>query len=215
MGTDIYGAIEVRDLIGAAALDGPLDADPHNEAPWVRCMDLYPLYPGGDYQPLGCLFGIRNWNGWEPVAEGRGLPADVSEAVRKEYEHDAEIDRAIGGSTWVSWSELRALDMSVTPLARGVLEINENGSSLYHCYRVEDEWPADVVAEYGQPMVGESPITAAYGSWQHGATTLTYKRVTRNDVLGTGTGWDHVFAIMRSLAKRFGEEGVRLVVWFD
>ncbi|GIE78474.1 hypothetical protein Aph02nite_44240 [Actinoplanes philippinensis] len=206
MGTDIYGVIEVRDLKRAAALG----ADSHHDVSWVHCMNLYPLYPGGDYQPLGCLFGIRNWNGWEPVAEGRGLPPDVSEAVRNEYEHDARIDDAIGGSTWVSWPELRDLDMTVTPRARGVLEINEN-----RYYRVEDEWPSDVVAEYGIPVVGTSPATAAYGRWQHGAINLTYKRVTRNDVLGAGTGWDHVFAVMRSLAERFGEEGVRLVAWFD
>ena len=56
---------------------------------------------------------------------------------------------------------------------------------------------------------------AAYGSWQHGTTTFTYKEVTRNDVLGPGTGWEHVFAVMRVLAQRFGEEGVRLVAWFD
>jgi hypothetical protein len=215
VGTDIYGAIEVRDLIGAAALDDLLGTASPRETPWVHGIDLYPLYPGGDYSPLGCLFGIRNWNGWEPVAEGRELPTDVSEAVRKDYEHLAEIDAAIGGSTWVSWPELRDLDMTVTPLARGVLDVNENGSSLHHCYRVEDEWPADVVAEYGPPPVGESPVSAAYGSWQHGTTTLTYQQVTRNDVLGTGTGWEHVFAVMRTLAQRFGEEGVRLVAWFD
>ncbi|GAB1644236.1 hypothetical protein [Krasilnikovia sp. MM14-A1259] len=215
MGTDIYGAIEVRDLIGATALDGSISAASKQEARWMHCMDLYPLYPGGDYSPLGCLFGIRNWNGWEPVAEGRGLPADVSETVGKDYEHDAEIDQAVGGSTWVSWPELRDLDMTVTPLARGVLEVNQNGSGLYHCYRIEDEWPADVVAEYGPSLAGESPVSVAYGSWQHGTTTFTYKKVTRNDVLGPGTGWEHVFAVMRTLAERYGEEGVRLVAWFD
>jgi hypothetical protein len=215
VGTDIYGAIEVRDLRGGAALGDLIGATSHRESPWVHGMDLYPLYPGGDYSPLGCLFGIRNWNGWEPVAEGRGLPADVSEAVRKDYEHSAEIDAAIGDSTWVSWPELRDLDMTVTPLARGVLEVNANGSSSYHCYRVEDQWPAIVVAEYGPPPVGESPVDATYGSWQHGTTTFTYKRMTRNDVLGPGSGWEHVFAVMRALAHRFGEDGVRLVVWFD
>jgi hypothetical protein len=206
VGTDIYGAVEVCDLHSAASQD---------EAPWVRGIDLHPLYPGGDYSPLGCLFGIRNWNGWEPVAAGRGLPADVSETVRQDYEQLAAVDAAIGGSTWVSWPELRDLDMTGTPSARGVLDVNENGSSLHHCYRVEDEWPAEVVAEYGPPPLGASPVGAAYGSWQHGTTTLTYKRVTRNDVLGPGTGWEHVFAVMRALAQRFGDEGVRLVAWFD
>ena len=141
--------------------------------------------------------------------------ADVSEAVREDYEHLAEMDAAIGHSTWVAWPELRDLDMTVTPSGRGVLEVNDNGSSLYQCYRVEDRWPAEVVAEYGPPPVGDSPVGAAYGSWQHGTTTFTYKEVTRNDVLGPGTGWEHVFAVMRVLAQRFGEEGVRLVVWFD
>ena len=215
MGTDIYGAIEVRNLIRTAALDDAIAATSKRETPWTYCMDLYPLYPGGDYSPLGCLFGIRNWNGWEPVAEGRGLPDDVSEAVRKDYEHDAQIDWAIGGSTWVSWPELRDLDMTVTPLARGVLEDNEIGSELYHCYRVDEHWPTEVVAEYGPPPVGESPATATYGSWQQGTATFIYKKVTRNDVLGPRTGWEYVFAVMRALAERFGEEGVRLVAWFD
>jgi len=140
VGTDTYRAIEVHDLAGALS---------NHEAPWVRCLDLYPLYPGGDYSPLGCLSGIRNWNGWEPVAEGRGQPADVAEAVRKDYEYDAEIDPAVGGSTWISWPQLRDLDMTVTPLARCVLEANENGSSPYRYYRIEDEWSADIVADYG------------------------------------------------------------------
>lgn len=154
MGTDIYGVIEVRALAGAEP-----------EARWVHCMDLYPLYPGGDYSSLGCLFGIRNRNGWEPVAEGRGLPADVSDAVRESYEHDARIDAAIHGGTWVCWPELRDLDMTVTPRVGGI--------------------------------------------------ACAYERVTREEVLGPGTGWEHVFAVMRTLAQRFGDEGVRLVAWFD
>ena len=214
VGTDIYGAIEVRDLARAAALNSLPGAEA-GTPPWTLFMDLYPLYPGGDYSPLGCLFGIRNWTGWQPVAEGRGLPVDVSDAVRADYEHCAEIDGAIGGSTWVSWPELRDLDMTGTPLARRVLEVNENGSSSYDYYRIEDQWPAEVVARYESPPVGAPPVGAPHGAWQHGTTTLTYTKVTRNDVLGPGTGWEHVFAVMRALAGRFGDEGVRLVVWFD
>jgi len=123
-------------------------------------MDLYPLYRGGNYQPLGCLLGIRNWNGWEPVAHGRGLPADVSEVVREDDEHAAEIDRAIGGSTWISWPELRDLDMTVTASARGVLEVNEDGSSLYRYYRIEDEWPADPASARSAPSTAVGSMAA-------------------------------------------------------
>jgi hypothetical protein len=81
-----------------------------------------------------------------------------------------------------------------------------------HCM---DQWPADVVARFGSPPLGESPAGAPHGGRRQGDTRLTFRKLTRNDVLGPGTGWEHVFAVMRTLARRFGDDGVRLVVWFD
>ncbi|WP_127508126.1 hypothetical protein [Actinoplanes solisilvae] len=206
MGTDIYGVIEVCDPARVAAFD-------YVDGLWVRCMDLYPLYPGSDYSAFGCLFGIRNWNRWEPVAEGRGLPSDVSQVVRTEYEEDARLDGAIHGSTWVSWSELRDLDMKAGPDARGTLTINEESSALWRYYRIDDHWPDEVREEFG-PME-RPPAETPYGGWQRGKTTFGYTATTRLDVLGPGTGWEHVFAVLRALGQRFGDDGVRLVVWFD
>ncbi|MEU4689519.1 hypothetical protein [Actinoplanes sp. NPDC023714] len=178
-------------------------------------MDLWPLYPGNDYAALGCLFGVRNWPGWEPIAAGRGLPEDVSDAVRTEYEKTARLGEAIHGSTWVSWPELRDLDMTVTPRARGVLEVSPRPHGPRWQYRVDDQWPDDVVTAYGRPPLGSSPIDAPYGTWQQEATSFEYRQLSRQDVLGPGTGWEHVVAVMRALAHRFGEDGVRLVAWFD
>jgi hypothetical protein len=199
--TDIYGSIEIR--------------EPAREVPWVRYLDLWPLYPHNVYAALSCLFGVRNWPGWEPVAAGRGLPADVSEAVREEYEELSRVDDAVRGSTWVSWPELRDLDMSVTPQARGVLAVGPAPHGPWWELRIDDYWPEAVVTEYGMPPVGASPIDAPYGTWQQGPTTFEYRRMSRLEVLGPGTGWEHVFAVMRTLAGRFGDENVRLVAWFD
>ncbi|MER5602289.1 hypothetical protein [Streptomyces sp. NPDC002265] len=38
---------------------------------------------------------------------------------------------------------------------------------------------------------------------------------TAGSVLGAKTHWPHVFAVMKALAGRFGDDGVRLVVAFD
>ncbi|MFF4123438.1 hypothetical protein ACFYYP_07940 [Microbispora rosea] len=75
--------------------------------------------------------------------------------------------------------------------------------------------PDEVVERYGMPPLGASPVGAPAGRWEVSGQTLEYDPVTRPDVLGPGTGWEHVFAVMRALAQRFGPEGVRLVVWFD
>ncbi|KAB8184590.1 MULTISPECIES: hypothetical protein [Microbispora] len=207
MGTDIYGFIEMR--------HPHADEDWYEGDAWSVSLPLYPLYGVNDYASLGCLFGIRNRLDWAPVAAGRGLPADVSGPVRTHYENCARLDAAIHGSTWVSWAELRDLDMTVRPAARGVLDVHSEGGYSITRYRIDDRWPDEVVERYGMPPLGTSPVGAPAGRWEISGQTLEYGPVTRLDVLGPGTGWEHVFAVMRALAQRFGPEGVRLVVWFD
>ncbi|EMF02184.1 hypothetical protein H340_01749, partial [Streptomyces mobaraensis NBRC 13819 = DSM 40847] len=60
-----------------------------------------------------------------------------------------------------------------------------------------------------------APAATPFGEWRAGPTRVSYRRFTRRDALGPGTGWEHVFAVMRALAGRFGDEHVRLVVYFD
>ena len=41
-------------------------------------MNLDQLYDTRDYDSFGCLFGVMNFAGFEPVAAERGLPEDVA-----------------------------------------------------------------------------------------------------------------------------------------
>ncbi|MEV4242581.1 hypothetical protein AB0J63_04135 [Streptosporangium canum] len=207
MGTDIYGFIETR--------HPRADEDWHEGDTWTLSIPLYPLYDDRDYESFGCLFGVRNWLGWPPIAAGRGLPADVSEPVRTGYANSARIDAAIHGCTWVSWAELRDLDMTGRPAARGVLQIQSGQDSSIRRYRIDDQWPDELVKLYRMPPVGTSPVEAPAGRWEASGATLEYGPLTRLDVLGPGTGWEHIFGVMQALARRFGPDGVRLVVWFD
>ncbi|GHG54173.1 hypothetical protein [Streptomyces griseocarneus] len=149
MSTDIYGCIEVRNPCA--------DEDWYEWAPWHHAMDLYPLYSDQNYAAFACLFGVRNSAGWDPLAAGRGLPADVSPEMKEEFDKARGIDPAVHSPTWVTWAELDRLDMDAAPAG-------------------------------GRDV---------------------------RDAVGPGTGWEHVFAVMRALAGRFGGDGVRLVAYFD
>jgi hypothetical protein len=109
----------------------------------------------------------------------------------------------------VSWPELRDLDMTVRPAARGVLTVRPSPHETWQ-YRVDDHWPDHLVAQ-----IAASPVDTPFGTWQHGETLFEYQGVSRLDVLGPGTGWEHVFTVMRALTHRFGEDGVRIIAWFD
>lgn len=109
---------------------------------------------------------------------------------------------------------MRDVDISARPAARGLLRPQEKAYSISR-YRVDDAWPDELIEKYGMFPFGASPVDASPGRWMIGDVVFEYGPITRLDVLGLGTGWEHVFAVMRALAGRFGDDGVRLVAWFD
>jgi len=52
-------------------------------------------------------------------------------------------------------------------------------------------------------------------AWTSGETTYTVTPMTLGTYFGPGTPWGHVLAVMRALAGRYGDDGVRLVVALD
>ncbi|MFE7469067.1 hypothetical protein ACFU6R_33835 [Streptomyces sp. NPDC057499] len=106
MSTQISGMIECRPN---ARLWGPDDED----SVWESAIDLPLLNSGNAYNALACLFGVRNDLGFRPLAEGRGLPADASAALRAGYEaYGSPCD--VHGTTWITWAELAVADWSET-----------------------------------------------------------------------------------------------------
>ncbi|MGQ4385189.1 hypothetical protein [Streptomyces sp. SAS_270] len=102
MSTEVSGMIECRP---GARLWGPDDED----SVWHAAIDLFLLNNGNAYVALACLFGIRNYFGFHPLAEGRGFPGDVSEGLRIEYAaYGGPPD--VHGTTWITWAELVAAD---------------------------------------------------------------------------------------------------------
>ncbi|MFJ3405226.1 hypothetical protein [Promicromonospora sp. NPDC090134] len=209
MVTDIYGAIEVRHP-GA-------NSDWYDGEPWFTALDLYPLLedggPAGAYPGYAYLFGIRNSYGFKPLAPARGLPDDVSGALRDDLQVYIESGELI--ASWIGWDELAALDPD-KPFGHvvGYLESND-GSPMYRTMLLPRGWTPDVIDFAGPAAVSAALTPAAAAAWEHDGATYRYRPVTLGSYFGDGTPWGHVLAVMRALAGRFGSEGVRLVAAFD
>lgn len=205
--TDIHGGIEFRHPgVGTDCYDGE---------PWVAAMDLWPLYDETDYAAFGCLFGVRNYAGFQPLAPDRGLPSDLSSGMRAELGPWAESG-ALHGASWVSWAELAAIDLMAAPdqfIGRLTWRTKTTPSTGYR-QLVSDPWPSEVLSTVGEPPRDTRDATSRV-EWTTGELTCMYEPLTMGAVLGPETHWPHVFAVMRALAGRFGDDGVRLVVAFD
>ncbi len=180
----------------------------------MLALDLSLLCFDGDHTAFGCLFGVRNTAGWDPVVPARGLPSDASAGVLRQYE---EYRNEWHSPTWATWKELRDIDLGETPVGvRGlVTALDTADSALHRLYWVSDVWNASLVERFGVPPLGGTPVAADYGEWAVGDARLRYERFTRRQAIGPGSDWEHVFNVMEALAGRFGAEGVRLVVYFD
>lgn len=211
MGWDICGAIECREQTG-------------QESVWKQVADLYPLYQGRNYDAFGCLFGFQNHANFRPIAEGRGLPSDASSEVREHYEGYGEEP---AGASWVSWVEIKAIDWeeeTEQPDSRvHRYERNEQGELIFTGKAVWDrefqeivnsqqlETEAGTMASILGAILGVKPDIQEGQQWEKGNVVYRAEKLKRKDVCGD---WSSIFNAMEQYAATYGDDGVRLVVWF-
>ncbi|MFG3256210.1 hypothetical protein [Streptomyces sp. NPDC048172] len=206
MGTDIRGFVEC--LAGES---------------WHAAVDLSLLGVTRDYAAFACLFGVRGSEGlWRPVAAGRGLPADASEAAWTAY---ASWGAAAFGATWLGWDEVLAVDWDEPALPRattvaryrrradgtadGVLELAHR-----------DDWSRGFARASGVDTLSVSPDRVGElwdegTEWDTGTTVFRVERERRRDAVPADGPWRPVWDVMRALAGVHGDAGVRLTVWFE
>ncbi|MEU0072117.1 hypothetical protein ABZ027_21600 [Streptomyces sp. NPDC006332] len=207
MSTDIHGGIEFRHPgVGTDYYDGE---------PWVAAMDLWPLYDETDYAAFGCLFGVRNYAGFQPLASDRGLPVDLSSGMRSQLGPRVAAGD-LYGATWVSWAELASMGRATAPdhFIGRLTWCTKSLPSTLHQQLVSDSWPSEALSAVGAPPADLRSATGRV-EWTTDEVMCAYEPLTVGAVLGPETHWPHVFAVMKALADRFGDDGVRLVVAFD
>ena len=211
MGWDITGMIECR------------EATREQEAVWIAVRGLNALYEGRNYDSFGCLFGWQNYAHFRPIAEGRGLPPDVSSEVKEDCER---YDGEEAGTTWISWAEIKAIDweeeseQADSRIHR--YERNDQGELIYKGKAIWDREFAELLE--GQQEVTEAgmflsaieamvmkPVRAEGQQWEKGNVVYRAEKLKRKEVC---KGWQNTFKIMQELAATYGDEGVRLIVWF-
>jgi hypothetical protein len=197
MGTDISAWIEVT-----------FETLPH-ENEWITIVHASLLF-NRDYDLFGCLFGVKNYANFRPLAPDRGIPKDASITVRNELFKEAE------NPSWILWSELKAVDWEEETLYPDdrlhEYHYNENGELIFD---TKCAWSTAAEKATGLTM---TQIQAPDHHWLDGqkwefeGKIFRAERLKRKEVLHGA--FSTVMDIMQVLGNRFGDENVRLVVWF-
>ena len=175
---------------------------------WTQVIDIGSvLFKHADLN--GCLFGVDNWGGFEPLFPARGLPVDCAIL---DYSKDA-LGRPLQPGdledpSWVSWSELRAVDWEVSAVARDqrITEFALRGGEEVEVTKSLNPRGLDWVRE----ALHEDPESVVRTDGRAFRRLL----LKRKDCLAD-TEFPLVMKLMACLAERFGEDSVRVVVWFD
>jgi len=176
-----------------------------SEGQWLEVVDIASLL--AQHIGLnGCLFGVDNHAGYAPLFADRGLPGDCSATLRTRAERFTAHDRR---ASWALWSELAGVDWEVRaddrhgPGAPGP----EDGADASDA--VIDKWLHDRRWVWARDALDRDPDL--FG--QSGIRVFRRFVPKRSDCL-VNTEFPLVMKLMRCLAERFGDQAVRLVVWF-
>lgn len=210
MGTFIDAYIEIK----PERYDVELNLE--GEAYWLFIADVsYVL--AQNYEMFNSLFGRSNGAEFIPIAAGRGIPDDASTYVKSLAQGVAGHASAFMYPSWIRWDEVKKINWG------------EEGQSLYslplrYVRDKDGDLLYDGLTTAGEITQGLRNPEGPYGflrdtgSWREGQEwtvgNFVYKlgKLRRKDVVDER--WQMVFDMMALLAKRFGDDGVRLVVWF-
>ncbi|SRR5260221_188290 len=212
MGTDIHGWVQVREY--------PV----HSPEWWQNVIKLEGML-GRNYGMFGQLFGVRNYEGFAPLAEERGIPDDYQSYGERDYDYGHS-------QSWIGWRELVAInwDEESNQLDERISEFSYDNIS-------------GAFLPTGSKFMGSSKITPemqealnagqmAYSA--DGRTAYKHRFVTRRESLSGD--WQLLFSFMKQLHAFYlpnleernvvddrplpalpgaAPELIRMVVWFD
>jgi hypothetical protein len=204
MGVDITGWIECRQFFMLAG----------ETTPWQAAISLDFLFHGRNYDAFGCLFGVQNYANFRPVAAARGLPADVSPRVKEEHQHWGGVRLA---------GQARSAEPRSKPLIGKSRQIDLPDARIHWYRRAADgglvfegkaAWDKNFAEAVGHTL-GEGIVgrrTWPEGQeWEINGKIYRSARLQRKDARGS---WAVAFAVVEALASNYGDDGVRMIVWF-
>lgn len=144
-----------------------------------------------DYDTYGILFGVRVYIDIPPVVETRGFPEDAYYKTKREYE---AWEGDAHSPSWMNVKDLLAYDWDQTGMDNRISEIDK--------YTGKEKGKASYTHLQDRPE--ECEKRGVY---------LKHLERRAGDLLSNT--WQEYIEEMKKLAEKYGEEGVRVVVWFD
>lgn len=188
MGTDINGWVEIR-----RRYEG---VKPPYDIQWYGVIMVASLVDR-NYDMFSSLFGVTGHSiRFTPVAPGRSLPLDISEEAGNDY---LTWDDCVMGETWISWMEIQEIDWDEEAVDGRPHEYVPDGSGGLVFARKSAPSSADAIVEGN--------------TWQVGESVFRVEKVARRESLRRD--WQLLFRLMEDLAAEYGDDSVRMVVWFD
>jgi len=200
LGTDIYGYLEVR---------WPDDRTWHAISSMPKLLCVLGI-PDRDYDAWGCLFGVRNRTGLQPLAASRGIPTDASIFVHQEFSPPEERSPGYHSPTWADLAEIDRMDYDeeIPRLSLAVPSIPNRRVQYLPASRP----PGIADATWKALEQGEEADVANFPGFSVDVR-LRMVSLTRGVAV---SNYLPLFAVMRSMIDSCGgKENVRLVVWFD
>lgn len=234
MGVDIFGWVEVRE---------PYHSSHMSRLRWNGAINIRALV-NRNYTMFGLLFGVRNnVFGFSTPFAHRGIPDDRSFETwaMLRYESEDESDEQILAdainASWLTWREIQSLDwdgklqgpQSRVPVDWGALEADPNYEYTEweddpddHGFQVIARRRKDDPAAMWESFYRVNVKMNTNAAWRGISAFLDKQRYvfriglrTVRDDRRKDPGWDVLFKLMATLAEVYGEDGVRLVAWFD
>ena len=192
MGTDIHGTVEFK-----------------SKGKWIVHESLQ---VSRNANMFDVLFGTGN-RAYLPIAYARGIPPDSSSSTKKSA---AELTDKFGETYIVlkeinemDWKQYRGNSFEVVTVFKRSWFKGYRLINSFSGYKLYDHEPPDNLDHKDLYEL------AVFGEIKRGSFLYTYKAKPVPHPLEERKDWKDLFSQMNKLGKKYGEENVRIVAWFE
>lgn len=206
MGCDIHGLVEVN---WYGKYEEQYEEDPVD---WLCAIDNVGMWVGRNYDLFGMLFGVRNYANFNPIAPKRGIPEEGSERLEDRLEPYIEENRigavSCHSPSYLTLKELNQIDWETT---------TEKEDSRIRIYDEDDELQMKAagigsLSDEEVQRIEDGEEVVKEGS-DGEVRKYRQEKMKKEDALSGA--WEKLIEQMEMFGETYGEENVRLVVWFD
>ena len=191
----------------STTLNGAIEVYSEHAETWMFMIDTFNLFYQ-DYGIFATLFGVRNYIDINPIAENRGVPADISTEANKIISYSDDNSN----HSFITFEELKLINKDLTTNKKLSIQCDKNGNIIENGFIANEQYgysKSEIIMENEDLTVFENTNIANLKRY------FQNRKIFATEILNSNWEFKLLYQVMEVINKKHKGQHIRWIVSFS